>query len=505
MRRPQKKFLLHDIALTLVIAGMATGIGWLFRLLSFPEVNVVVLYILSVILTARFTSGYTFGVAAAVFATLSFNYFFTAPFFTLSVYDLSYLITFAVMTLTSLITSALTTKVKQAALEAQRREFDTAVLYRLTSNLTDAEDVGAIAQIAVAAVSEAMGCRAGCLCCGEDGRPEASFLQQRAPGDTVRRGTDAQALLERLATTSGPCEGEEFFDWPIRARETLLGVIRIPRETAEHITGEQERLLRSMIESISLAMDRLRIARERIRSREEMAQERYRGNLLRAISHDLRTPLSGIMGTSEMLMHMTDRDDPRYDMAQGIYREVEWLHALVENILNLTRLQDGRLVLNKQPEAVEEVIGAALSTIGKRAPDREITAEIPSDVLYVPMDIHLISQVLVNLLDNALKHTPQGEIKITVREDCVNHLAVFTVADRGSGISAADLPHIFQMFYTSKSRGPDAQRGVGLGLAICESIVTAHGGTITAGNRTDGSGAEFTFTLPLEDKDNAKQ
>ena len=148
-----------------------------------------------------------------------------------------------------------------------------------------------------------------------------------------------------------------------------------------------------MLESTALAMDRLRVMKERIRTREEANQERYRGNLLRAISHDLRTPLAGIMGTSEMIMDMTVKDDARFSLAEGIYKDADWLHSLVENILSLTRLQDGRLTLNKQPEAVEEVIGAAVLTIGKRAPEREIAVQIPDDLLMVPMDARLIGQV----------------------------------------------------------------------------------------------------------------
>ena len=253
-----------------------------------------------------------------------------------------------------------------------------------------------------------------------------------------------------------------------------------------------------MLESTALAMDRLRVMKERIRTREEANQERYRGNLLRAISHDLRTPLAGIMGTSEVIMDMTEKDDARFSLVEGIYKDADWLHSLVENILSLTRLQDGRLTLNKQPEAVEEVIGAAVLTIGKRAPEREIAVQIPDDLLMVPMDARLIGQVLVNLLANAVKHTQPGEeICVTVFKD--NDFAVFTVADRGTGISERDLPHVFQMFYTTQGKGPDAKRGSGLGLAICESIVTAHGGGIHVQNRTDGKGAEFTFTLPLKE------
>ena len=275
----------------------------------------------------------------------------------------------------------------------------------------------------------------------------------------------------------------------------ILAVLRIPSETCTVMTASQTRMLHSIIESAALALERLRSVQAQARSREEATQERYRSNLLRAISHDIRTPLSGIMGTSEMLMDKLDQKDPSYILAQDIYHDAEWLHDLVENILNLTKLRDGKLMLNKQLEAMEEVIGAALLVMEKRIPDRIIDVEMPDDVLMVPMDARLISQVLVNLLDNASKHTPKDrEITISVSSD--EEMVSVAVADRGNGISEQDLPHIFQMFYTTRSRDTDTRNGVGLGLAICQSIIEAHGGSIRAENRS-GGGAVFTFTLPL--------
>ena len=275
----------------------------------------------------------------------------------------------------------------------------------------------------------------------------------------------------------------------------MLAVLSIPKGIATEMSQSQTRMLHSIIESSALALERLRSLREQARSREETMQERYRGKLLRAISHDIRTPLSGIMGTSEMLMDATQRDDPRYGLARDIYRDAEWLHGLVENILNLTKLQDGKLVLDKQPEALEEVIGAALTVMEKRLPGRSIDVNMPDEVVMVPVDAKLISQVLINLLDNAAKHTPaDAEIAISVSTD--RETVRVTVSDRGSGIAEHDLPHIFQMFYTARNTCADARRGVGLGLSICQSVIEAHGGSIRAENRV-GGGAAFTFVLPL--------
>jgi Osmosensitive K+ channel histidine kinase len=494
------------VLITIATITVATGIGWIFRYVGFPETNIVIVYLFSILMTTRFTRGYSYGIVASVVATCAFNYFFTKPYYTLSVNDATYLITFGIMTITAIITSALTSKVKQNALEAQEKEAETSALFQLTNRLTDASDIADIASITTYTISGIMNCRAACLCFDESGQPQHSFIQQQSVEKQVRRKVnDASALKYRVeGLRSGYMLGNEFCDWPIYGRESILGVLRIPKENAISMSESQKRLLRSMIESTALAMDRFRSAQQQQKSREEAVQERYRSNILRAISHDLRTPLSGIMGTSEMLMDMTDREDTRYSLAQGIHKDADWLHSLVENILSLTRLHDGRVAITKQLEAAEEVVGGAVIHIMKRYPEYEITVHVPDEVLMVPMDARLIEQVLINLLENAIKHSsPDCEICISVSQE--KNSAAFSVADLGCGIAASDLPNIFQAFYTTRSEAADAQRSVGLGLPICEAIIKAHGGTIEGHNRSSGQGCEFIFTLPKEEQNHAEQ
>jgi len=486
MRKDRKQRMirhLYSALLSIVLIAAATAVGTLFRAAGFPETNIVIIYMLAVLLCARFTTGFVYGLAVSVIATAAFNFFFTAPYHSLQVYDPDYLVTFAVMTTVSLLTSALTSRVKKSVLEIALREKETQALYVLTNRLSETESTEEIARVTVESIRDVFQTRAELIWFDDSGISET-------------------ALMQRLEDTDGDCltDGENCI-WPINGRESRLGLLRIPAEAGQQLGKNQKKLLWSMLECAALAVDQFRAAQERLRYREESEHERYRGNLLRAISHDLRTPLSGIMGTSEMIRDMSQEDDPRHALAQGIWDDADWLRSLVENILNLTRLEDGRLVLQKQPEAVEEIIANALEHIAKRAPEREIGVDIPEDLLLVPMDARLIVQVLVNLLDNAIKHTaPEREIRIAVQRDGTD--AVFCVADRGDGISPEDLPYIFRTFYTSRHNRADAKRGIGLGLAICDAIVKAHGGTIRAENRTDG-GALFRFTLPMEVAENA--
>ncbi|MCL2165971.1 MAG: DUF4118 domain-containing protein [Clostridiales bacterium] len=480
----------------------ASGVGYLFRLIRFPDTNVVVVYLLAVLITAWLTQSLLFGFIASGLATFLFNYFFAEPVFTFSVNDPNYIVTFATMTITALITGILTSQTKRSAVDAQEKEAETKAVYDLTNRLTDAKDMHDIAGIAAYAIGACFSCHAGCLCFNENNEPENSFVQRMLGGKQVRREiADPEAIKHRIeGLRTGYDVGSEFTDWPIYGRENILGVIRIPGDCATSMNEAQKGLLRSMIESTALAMDRFRSMEQRIKSGEEIARERYRANLLRSISHDIRTPLSGMMGTAEMLIDMTGEEDPRYPLALAIQSNAHWLHSLVENILNLTRLQDGKLSICKQMEAVEEVIGEAVGQVSSRSPDHEIVVDIPDELLLVPMDARLIIQVIINLLDNAIKHTASGqEISVIVKQDKETHIARFVVRDRGVGIPKSDLPNIFEMFYTSHANTPEGNRGIGLGLTICETIIKAHGGSIEARNRTDGPGAEFLFSLPLEE------
>ena len=497
---------LKNLAVSLFFIVVPTVLGHFFIQWDFHSTNVVILYLLSVLLTSRFTKGYVYGLGATVLSFLLFNWFFTEPYYSLKINDFTNIITVIVMTVTATITSALTCKVKQAAAEAQEKEAESNALYQMTNYLTDAENCEKIASVTMETVSRILSCYPAFVCCDENGSIKSTFIQQKENGQQIHRELENPAELQkRMENLRTSCEvWNEFCMFPIYGRTMMLAVLGIPKEVGLTMSKAQIRVLHSIMESSSLALDRIRSLQEKTKSQEEAMQERYRGNLLRAISHDLRTPLSGIMGTSEMLMGMTENEDPRYNMARDIYEDANWLHGLVENILNLTRFQEGRLTLKKEPEAVEEVVGAALMVMEKRVGSREISVQIPDNVLMVPMDARLIAQVLVNLLDNAVKHTPpEAEISVSVKEDTEHLTAQFTVSDRGSGIPEKSLDQIFKMFYTVAPREASNKKGVGLGLSICQSIVEAHGGRIWAQNRT-GGGAEFIFTLPLEVTDHGQ-
>jgi two-component system sensor histidine kinase KdpD len=260
----------------------------------------------------------------------------------------------------------------------------------------------------------------------------------------------------------------------------------------------QTSLLRSMIESTALAMDRFHSTEQRIRSCEETEQERFRGNLLRAISHDLRTPLTGILGASSAILENEESFDKltRRKLLSNIKEDSQWLIRMVENLLSVTRINQGTMKVAKTPEAAEEIVGGAVNRIRKSFPERKLMVKVPDELLIVPMDGTLIMQVLINLLENAVRHSPgDSTIEMDVRRD--GNTVIFEVLDDGEGIGEQELPHLFEGYAADRMQSADSSRGMGIGLSICNSIIKAHDGKLEAANRETG-GAALRFMLPLE-------
>ena len=323
-----------DIAKLLTVVFGATLLGILFVKVGFPETNIVVIYIFAVLLVARFTKGYFYGILSSVVCLLCFNYFFTAPYHTLAVNDPSYMITFCIMLITAMITSALTTKEKLMTMEATRKGMESQTLYMLSSKLSDAADIEAVIKIAAESMSRLLQVNVGCIYVGEQAEP--IYIQQLEKEQLHRSVTDVDEI-RRIFTNlrTEYLENGENWAFPVNGQNRLLAVIMIDRKVSEEELSPNKKLIHSMIENISLALERIEITIERVRDRQRMERERERANLLRAISHDLRTPLSGIMGSAEMLMDMTEKDDNRQKLRKGIYQDADWLKSLVENILIL--------------------------------------------------------------------------------------------------------------------------------------------------------------------------
>ena len=267
-----------------------------------------------------------------------------------------------------------------------------------------------------------------------------------------------------------------------------------------HIPDDFDRnLMAALLNECALALEKERIAREKSDAELQAQQEQLRANLLRTISHDLRTPLTSISGNAGVLMENSSVLDEakKQRLYADIYDDSMWLVQLVENLLSITRLENGGLDLRIQPELLEEVAGEALQHLNRRSAEYPIRVDIEDDLLMAKMDSRLITQVIINIVNNAVKYTPPGtDITLSARRE--GDTVRVEIADTGPGIPQEAQGRLFQMFYTAGNDRGDGRRGLGLGLALCKSIVEAHGGKIGM-RANEPHGSVFFFTLQAEE------
>jgi two-component system sensor histidine kinase KdpD len=275
-----------------------------------------------------------------------------------------------------------------------------------------------------------------------------------------------------------------------------VGVLGVrPAAPRRLLAPEQLHLLETFANQTALGLERATLAGEAQQAQVQVATERLRNSLLSTVSHDLRTPLTAIAGAAGGLLEDNAPLDPstRHELCQTIAEEAHRLNRLVNNLLDMTRLEAGAIQVHKEWQPLEEVVGAALTRLEAQLHDRPLTTHFPEDLLLVPLDSVLIEQVLINLLDNAVKYTPPGspiDLTAWATEDAVT----VEVADRGPGLPPGEEQRIFDKFY--RVQRPPMPSGTGLGLTICRGLVEAHGGQMWAENRP-GGGTVIRFTLPL--------
>ena len=504
---PRVGLMIINVAVTLGIMTLATLLSFFFRYIGFHEANFIMAYILGVLIVAKLTDGHVYGILASVIGVSSFNFFFTEPYYTFVTYRPDYPVTFLIMLIVAIITSTLTAKAKQEARLSSLREKRTQILYEITKGLLKVRSINQIAEVGgrdiaklfngsviIATVNSSDGL----------GEPYVFAFNNDERANIFKSFHERQAVTETFKTGYPVGAGTEVFVdspayyLPVKGQSGTLGVVGVSCFDREFLSDEQKRLLEAVTTQIALAIEREWLSEKQQKSKMDVERERLRGNLLRAISHDLRTPLTGILGATATILDHEEVLDKKVkrELLQGVHEDASWLIHSVENILSITRIDEGRIELKKNMEAVEEIVAEALSRIKKLAANHIIKIDIPHDLIMLPMDGTLIEQVLVNLIDNALKYTPFGST-IGIKAQIEGEKVVFEVSDNGLGIPEEDLPFIFDRFYTAPTIST-GRRGTGLGLAICKSIITVHGGEISTFNNTSG-GATFRFVLPLKE------
>jgi two-component system sensor histidine kinase KdpD len=498
--KPRPLFNLRIGHLWAVVAtAICTGIAWLMYD-HFDLANLIMVYLLGVVVVAA-RYGRSPSVLSSFLGVVSFDFFFVPPRFSFAVSDSQYLVTFAVMLLVALVISSMTASTRHQAKIAGHRERRIASLYAMSRELAATRGEENLLGIAVKHVAEVFEAQAVILLPDATGRivyPESEGTPQSCHGSdlSVAQWVFDHGQMAGQGTDTLP--GGEMVYIPLNASSGMIGVLALlPLNPARIALPEQQRLLETFTSQIALALERVRLAAEAHNSQLKMETEQLRNTLLSAISHDLRTPLAAIVGASSSLVRDEDNLDKhaRHELGLTIYDEAIRMAGLANNLLDMARLEAGAVVLNRQWQPLEEVVGGALAGMSARMVNHPVAVKLPQDLPLVEIDSLLIERVFVNLLENAVKYTPPGTpIEISAATDR-NELLV-TVSDHGHGIPAGEEDRIFEKFHRVASEGN--QGGAGLGLTICRAIMEAHGGRMWADNLPSG-GAAFHFALPLTD------
>jgi two-component system sensor histidine kinase KdpD len=501
---PPRRVPWRNYAWTAVVMALCLALAELAELADLAEPNVVILFLLGVLfVSARYGRGP--GIAASVAAVLLYDFFVVPPTYSLDVSDVQYLLTFGVMLAAALVISTLTVRVRQQAEDARQRERRTEALYRLARQLAATAGRYQLVVTAQRELNELFGGEVGLFLPGQHG------TLQLAPGIGLEDGvadSEADIAVARWVFDHGQPAGAgtdtlpsaKALYLPLVGPEGRVGVlgIRLPQGTEHLQTPDPRQLLEACAGQISLALQRSALAEQAQQVLVQVEAERVRSSLLSSVSHDLRTPLAVIAGSSSSLLESGDAQDAetRRELLQTICEETGRMSRLVENVLRMTQLQSGAIAPKKQWQPLEEVVGSALGRLGKTLADHPIATRIPPNMPLLHFDGVLVEQVLINLLDNAAKYTPPGT-PVDIAGAVEENNAVVEVADRGPGLAPGEERHIFDKFVRGAAGTTQGRRGAGLGLAICRAIVEIHGGRIWAENRP-GGGARFTFTIPIE-------
>jgi two-component system sensor histidine kinase KdpD len=460
--------------------------------------NVIIIYVLSVVFVAL-RYGYGPALLAAVLTVLVLDFAFIRPYRSFAVADPRDAITVAVMFVASLIIASLAKRVRDQASLARQREVITALLYAMSRELAGTLGIETMLRVAIRHLHDAFNAPIAVLLPDSSGALKSAVTGPRSfeLGSSDRQVAEWVWQHERSAgwgTDTFPKTDAQFL--LLRGSRGKVGTLGIKHGRDRPVDPGQLQLLRTFAAQVGSALERGQLAEAAQRAEVQIETERLRSSLLSSVSHDLRTPLGVITGATSTLLQDEQYLDPaaRRDLLESAHEEAERLNRLVGNLLDMTRLASGTLKPKKEWHPLDEIIGVALNRLEVRLQGRDVRVVLPADLPPLPIDAVLVEQVLINLIENAIKYTPTGsplELSASAETGAVE----VALADRGPGIPRGERSQVFDKFYRMKPDVSDG--GAGLGLAICRGIVEAHGGRIWVDDR-EGGGAVFRFFIPLE-------
>lgn len=491
---------LNDYVYAILVCVLATILARALRDLLAPA-NLILLYLIAVAGVAV-RLGQRPAMLASLLSVIAFDFFLVPPYHSFSVEDTQYLLTFAIMLGVSLLISTMTANLRHLARVAHYRERRTSALFDLSKDLSAALTNGQIIDIAKRHLKGMFQSEVAIFLPNAKGEihvirvgEDFSAFMLLVSSEKVRETYELKSSSQAPELVNTPVDFQNVHYLPLHAPMRNRGVLAImPEDERQFSQAEQQRLLQTCAAQIALAIERVHYAEVAQEAEVAMKSEQLRNSLLNALSHDVRTPLTSIVGLSSALASrspMTDAE--RLELADAVQEEALRMNGLVTNLLDMAKLHAGGIRLNRHWQFLEEVIGSSLSLMGRVLGTRTIDLALAKDIPLLEFDAVLIERVLCNLLSNAAKYTPAGS-HCRIEAHRVGDEVHVSVIDAGPGILSGMEEAIFDKFTRGESES--SRTGIGLGLSICRAIVEAHGGKIWAENVGTG-GARFVFTLPV--------
>ena len=507
LRKAGDAFSAADAVKGLAFLVFATLLGLVFDWFGIGEANIIAVYLLAIVMISVTAANRIVSVVASGLSVILFNFFFTAPRFTLQAYDAGYSVTFAVMLIVTVVVSTLTTRIKSQAKRSAQTAYRTQVLLEMSQQLQMAEGRQQILNKLALQLQKLLE-RPVVVYPVSQNRLDLPIVLPQESELSHHLLTDKERDTALWVSQNNKHAGAGTDTLPdaaclymaVRSGGTVHAVAGIALEKDASLESYEKNLLVAMLDECALALEKERLDEAKNNALMHAKQEQLRANLLRAISHDLRTPLTGISGNASILQSDSLKMDEqkKQQIYADIYSDAMWLYNLVENLLSVTRFDSRSVSLNLTPELIEEVIAEAIAQVRRRSFGHEIRVRINDDLLMAYMDARLIVLVLINILNNAVKYTPSGSlIEISARRE--DSMVIVEIADNGPGIPDDVKPRLFDMFYTASKSVPDSRRGLGLGLALCKSIVTAHKGAVWVKDNLP-KGSVFGFSLRAKEE-----
>ena len=501
---PKTRFTWKDTGIMLASLLLSSLAGFGFYYAGFSESNIITVYILGVLITAVWTNGHFYGAIDSLLSVAAFNFLFTEPRFTFQANDPSYPVTFLIMLFSSVIASSLASRVKaQARLAAQKSYYTELLLgssQKLQKGRTEWDCLRLTAEqlnrLFDRPVLYALSGTEKELAFRVEPSDEQNILMELG-SEEIGVAKWVQRNNKHAGATTNTLPDSKWLFLSVRGTQGVMGIVGIPIAGYSIPDAFEKNLMIAILSECGLSQERIRLQEERNKAALQTQKERLQANLLRAVSHDLRTPLTNISGSADMLMQEESELDPaiRKKLYTAIYDDTNWLINMTENLLVATHLETDKESFKMSPELIEDLFQSVVAHLDRRAAEHHISVHLEDATLMAAMNARLIQRVIINIMNNAIQYTPK-ESNIELSAIKKGNVVQISVTDDGPGIPNDAKRHLFDLFYTAGQGKADCQRGLGLGLNLCQSIVAMHGGKIDVLDHMP-AGTTFQFTLPL--------